>query len=42
MRYVILFVTSAGFLIWDGLYNGGRYMDMAVKSVDHLLRMVTG
>lgn len=42
MRYVIAFVTVALFLIWDGLYNEGHYLDAGVKTVKTLVRSVTG
>ncbi|MET3792566.1 hypothetical protein [Aquamicrobium terrae] len=42
MRYVIIIVTIACFIIWDGLYNGGRYIDASVTSVKNVVRMVTG
>jgi len=42
MRYVIVIVIIACFLIWDGLYNGGRYINMGVKGMNDVVRMVTG
>ncbi len=42
MRYVIAICILAFFLIWDGLYNEGRYLDYSVKEVRHLVSMVTG
>ena len=31
MRYVIVIAAIAFFLIWDGLYNQGRYLDTSVR-----------
>ncbi|MGX7872752.1 hypothetical protein ACVDG5_007825 [Mesorhizobium sp. ORM6] len=42
MRYVIVIAAIAFFLIWDGLYNQGRYLDSAVREVSHAVRYVTG
>lgn len=42
MRYVIVIAAIAFFLIWDGLYNQGRYLDVAVREVSHAVRYVTG
>lgn len=42
MRLVILIAAIAFFLIWDGLYNHGRYMDAGVKSAKHAIAYVTG
>lgn len=42
MRYVIVIAAVAFFLIWDGLYNQGRYLDMTVRNVSHVVRYVTG
>jgi hypothetical protein len=41
MRYVIIISAVAFFLIWDGLYNQGRYLDTAVRQVSHVVRYVT-
>ncbi|WP_352604435.1 hypothetical protein [Mesorhizobium sp. M0488] len=42
MRYVIVICAIAFFVIWDGLYNQGRYLDIAVKDFSHVVRYVTG
>lgn len=42
MRYVIVIAAIAFFLIWDGLYNQGRYLDMSVRELSHVVRYVTG
>ncbi|WP_280940117.1 hypothetical protein [Mesorhizobium sp. WSM3626] len=42
MRYVIVIAAIAFFLIWDGLYNQGRYLDFTVREVSHAVRYVTG
>ncbi|WP_269750928.1 hypothetical protein [Mesorhizobium comanense] len=42
MRYVIVIAAIAFFLIWDGLYNQGRYLDISVKELSHVVRYVTG
>ncbi len=42
MRYVIVIVSIAFFLIWDGLYNEGRYLDTTVREVSRVVRYVTG
>jgi len=42
MRYVIVIAAIAFFLIWDGLYNQGRYLDTTVRSVSHVVRSITG
>jgi hypothetical protein len=42
MRYVIVIAAVAFFLIWDGLYNQGRYLDLTVRDVTHVVRYVTG
>jgi hypothetical protein len=42
MRYVIVIAAVTFFLIWDGLYNQGRYLDTAVRGVTHVVRSVTG
>ncbi|WP_263482133.1 hypothetical protein [Mesorhizobium sp. ES1-1] len=41
MRYVIIISALAFFLIWDGLYNQGRYLDTTVRQVSHVVRYVT-
>jgi hypothetical protein len=42
MRYVIVIVAIAFFLIWDGVYNHGHYLDVAVKEASRIVRYVTG
>jgi hypothetical protein len=42
MRYVIAISAVTFFLIWDGLYNEGRYLDYTIKQVSHLVHAVTG
>lgn len=42
MRYVIIIAAVAFFLIWDGLYNQGRYLDISVRELSHVVRYVTG
>ena len=42
MRYVIVITAIAFFLIWDGLYNQGRYLDTTVREVSRVVRYVTG
>jgi hypothetical protein len=33
MRYVIVIAAIAFFVIWDGLYNEGRYLDYSVREM---------
>ncbi len=40
MRYVIAIVTIAFFIIWDGLYNRGIYLDQFFRSLVGLMRSV--
>ncbi|CAN7734887.1 MULTISPECIES: hypothetical protein [Mesorhizobium] len=42
MRYVIVIVGFTFFLIWDGLYNEGRYLDYTVREMSRIVRYVTG
>jgi hypothetical protein len=42
MRYVVVIAAVAFFLIWDGLYNQGRYLDTTVRVVSRVVRSVTG
>jgi hypothetical protein len=42
MRYVVVIAAVAFFLIWDGLYNQGRYLDMTVRNATHVVQYVTG
>ena len=36
MRYVIAVCLVTGFLIWDGISNDGRYVDLTVRELRHL------
>ena len=40
MRYVIIVASIAFFLLWDGLNNDGRYLNMAVREVGRLVDML--
>jgi hypothetical protein len=40
LRYVIVIVAIALFLIWDGLKNDGRYLAEFVRFLTHLFRMI--
>jgi len=42
MRYVIVIVALAFLIIWDGLYNEGRYLDYSVKEIKTVVHYVTG
>ena len=42
MRYVIVIVAITFFLIWDGLYHHGYYLDMTVREMSRIVRYVTG
>ena len=42
MRYVVVIMAIAFFLIWDGLYNQGRYLDTTVREMSRIVRYVTG
>ncbi|UVK41611.1 hypothetical protein LHFGNBLO_003902 [Mesorhizobium sp. AR10] len=42
MRYVVVICAVTFFLIWDGLYNQGRYLDNTVREVTRVVRYVTG
>ena len=42
MRYVVVIMAIAFFLIWDGLYNSGRYLDTSVREMSRIVRYVTG
>jgi len=42
MRYVLVIIAIAFFLIWDGLYNQGRYLDTTVREMSRIVRYVTG
>jgi hypothetical protein len=41
MRYVIVICTVTFFLIWDGLYNQGRYLDTTVREITRIVRYIT-
>lgn len=40
MRYTIVIAAIMIFLIWDGLYNNGQYLDHAVRVLRGLLASV--
>lgn len=42
MRYVIVIVGFALFVIWDAIYNQGQYTAAGVNGLRHMVRMVTG
>ncbi|HEY4191260.1 MAG TPA: hypothetical protein VGM46_01315 [Mesorhizobium sp.] len=42
MRYVIIIAAIAFFIIWDGLFNEGRYLDHSVREVKTVMRDITG
>ncbi|MDX8443763.1 hypothetical protein ACWGS9_26195 [Bradyrhizobium sp. Arg314] len=42
MRYVIVIAAITFFLIWDGLYNHGHYLDVTVREMSRIVRYVTG
>ena len=42
MRYVIVIVSITFFLIWDGLYHHGSYLDMTVREMSRIVRYATG
>ncbi|MGB3645312.1 MAG: hypothetical protein WBG88_01440 [Mesorhizobium sp.] len=42
MRYVIVIAALAFFIIWDGLYNEGRYLDYSVREMKTVVHYVTG
>ncbi|WP_352930351.1 hypothetical protein [Mesorhizobium sp. M0938] len=41
MRYVIVICAITFFLIWDGLYNQGRYLDTTVREITRTVRHIT-
>jgi hypothetical protein len=41
MRYVIIITTVTFFLIWDGIYNQGRYLDRTIREVTRVVHYVT-
>ena len=40
MRYVIAICFVAGFLIWDGWRNDGRYLDTVVGELRRVVDML--
>jgi hypothetical protein len=40
MRYVIVIVAIAFFIIWDGLYNQGIYLDYFFLFIVNMLRAI--
>lgn len=42
MRYVIVIMTVTFFLIWDGMYNGGKLLNSTVREAHRIVRMITG
>ncbi|WP_269929864.1 hypothetical protein [Aminobacter sp. HY435] len=42
MRYVIVIMSITFFLIWDGMYNGGKVLSSSVREAHRVVRMVTG
>jgi hypothetical protein len=42
MRYVIVICAITFFLLWDGLYNQGRYLDTTVREMSRIVRYITG
>jgi hypothetical protein len=42
MRYVVVICAITFLLIWDGLYNQGRYLDTTVREVSRIVRYITG
>ncbi|UVC13422.1 hypothetical protein IHQ72_22200 [Mesorhizobium onobrychidis] len=42
MRYVIVICAVTFFLIWDGLYNQGHYLDTTVREITRIMRYITG
>lgn len=40
VRYVIAVCIVTGFLVWDGVYNNGHYLDMMVRELRHLASLV--
>jgi hypothetical protein len=40
MRYVIVVVAVAIFIVWDGLKNNGQYIDMGVREINRLMAML--
>ena len=42
MRYVIVICAVTFFLLWDGFYNQGRYLDTTVREMSRIVRYITG
>jgi hypothetical protein len=42
MRYVIGVCFVTGFLIWDGGYNDGLYLDSVVRELRRMMSFITG
>jgi hypothetical protein len=40
MRYVVVITAIAFFVIWDGLYNQGIYLDRFIQSLSYGLRWI--
>jgi hypothetical protein len=40
MRYVIVIVSLAFFIIWDGLYNHSEYLGQFLRVVQHGFHMI--
>ena len=38
MRYVVAIMTVTCFILWDGLRNDGRYLDLGVRKAEAALR----
>lgn len=41
MRYVIVICAVTFFLIWDGIYNQGSYLDTTVREINRIVRYIT-
>jgi len=42
MRYVLVIAAIAFFLIWDGLYNQGQYLDFGMRELRAAIQYITG
>jgi hypothetical protein len=42
MRYVIGICLVTGFLLWDGGYNDGQYLDSFIRELRRIVSFVTG
>jgi hypothetical protein len=40
VRYVIVIIAIAFFIIWDGLYNQGIYLDQFIRMLVGLMHAV--